>query len=245
MLNERSALLKWSIAAFGFFCFVSLILLGNWQLDRRIWKLDLIQRVDARVHAAPESAPDVTKWQTITKDADEYQRVSVSGKFLTNKDTLVVTATELGSGYWVLTPFQRVDESIVLVNRGFIGLGVQPAPPLMDFQQVVGLLRMTEPEGSALRTNEPSLDRWYSRDAVAIATHHNLIAAPYFIDAEKRDLEQPLLPEQIGQVPVGGLTRISFYNSHIVYALTWYGLAIMIIGAGVIIVREDRRSKSI
>jgi surfeit locus 1 family protein len=108
----------------------------------------------------------------------------------------------------------------------------------------VGLLRMTEPEGSVLRTNEPVLNRWYSRDVTAIATHQALIAAPYFIDAEKGDLEQPLLPAQIGQVPVGGLTRISFYNSHLVYAVTWYGLALMIIGAGVIIVREDRRLKS-
>jgi surfeit locus 1 family protein len=243
-MNERSALIKWFIAAVGLFSFVSLILLGNWQLDRRIWKLDLIQRVDARVHALPESAPDVTKWQTISKDANEYQRVSVSGNFLSNKDTLVVAATELGSGYWVLTPFQRVDESIVLVNRGFISQGVQPAPPQIDFQQQVGLLRMTEPEGSVLRTNEPVLDRWYSRDVTAIAAHQKLIVAPYFIDAEKRDLEQPPLPAQIGQVPVGGLTRISFYNSHMVYAVTWYGLAIMIIGAGVIIIREGRRLKS-
>jgi surfeit locus 1 family protein len=243
-MHERSALIKGSIAVVGLFCFVSLILLGNWQLDRRIWKLDLIQRVETRVHASPEAAPDITQWQTISKDADEYRRISVIGKFLSDKETLVVAATELGSGYWVLTPFQRLDESIVLVNRGFINQGVQPTLPLAGLQQVVGLLRMTEPEGSVLRTNEPVLDRWYSRDVSAIATHQKLIAAPYFIDAEKRDLEQPPLSAKIGQVPVGGLTRINFYNSHIVYAATWYGLAIMIIGAGVIIVREDRRSKS-
>jgi surfeit locus 1 family protein len=243
-MHERSALLKWSIAIFGLFSFVSLILLGNWQLDRRIWKLDLMQRVETRVHASPESAPDVTRWQTISKNTDEYRRVSVSGNFLSDKDTLVVAATEQGSGYWVLTPFQRVDESIVLVNRGFISQGVQPAPALTGLQQVVGLLRMTEPEGSVLRTNEPVLDRWYSRDVTAIATHQKVIAAPYFIDAEKRGLEKPPLPAQIGQVPVGGLTRINFYNNHMVYAITWYGLAIMIIGAGVIIVRENRRSRS-
>ncbi|MFT5113381.1 MAG: surfeit locus 1 family protein [Parasphingorhabdus sp.] len=243
-MHERSALIKWSIAVIGLFSFVSLILLGNWQLDRRIWKLDLIQRVETRVHASPESAPEVIKWQTISKNADEYRRISVNGHFLSGKDTLVVAATELGSGYWVLTPFQRVDESIVLVNRGFISQGVQPAPPLTGVQQVVGLLRMTEPEGSVLRTNEPVLGRWYSRDVTAIAAHQKLIVAPYFIDAEKRDLEQPFLPTQIGQVPAGGLTRISFYNSHLVYAVTWYGLAIMVIGAGVIIAREDRRSKS-
>ena len=243
-MHKRSSLVNWSIASFALISFVGLILLGNWQLDRRIWKLDLMQRVDARVHASPESAPDVTQWQAVSKDVDEYRRISVEGNFLSDKDTLVVTATDLGSGYWVLTPFQRLDKSIVLVNRGFITQGVQPAPPLTSLQQVVGLLRMTEPEGSVVRANEPTLDRWYSRDVTAIATHQKLVAAPYFIDAEKRDHEQPPSAVKNGQIPVGGLTRINFYNSHMVYAITWYGLAIMIIGAGVIMVREDRRSKS-
>ena len=46
---------------------------------------------------------------------------------------------------------------------------------------------MTEPEGSVLRANEPVLDRWYSRDVTAIAAHHKLIAAPYFIDEKTLD----------------------------------------------------------
>lgn len=242
-MTIRSALTKWIIALLGLLLFFSFIVLGSWQLDRRIWKLDLIQRVEARVHASPQSAPDMSQWQAISKHTDEYRRVSVSGNFLKGRDTLVVAATALGSGYWVLTPFQRVDDSIVLVNRGFISQGVQPTPPLTGLQQVVGLLRMTEPEGSVLRTNQPNLGRWYSRDVSAIAAQQQQIVAPYFIDAEKPDLEESPLAAQTGQVPVAGLTRISFYNSHLVYAATWYGLAIMVIGAGVIVVREDRHSK--
>lgn len=244
-MNERSALTKWSIAVFGLVSFVGLILLGNWQLDRRIWKLDLIQRIDARVHASPEAAPASAAWQTISKDADEYRRVSVNGNFLSGKDTLVVAATELGSGYWVLTPFQRDDKSIVLINRGFINQGVQPAPPLTSSQQVLGLLRMNEPKGSVLRTNDPALDRWYSRDVIAIAAHHKLTAAPYFIDVEKRDPKQTPLPLQSGQDPAGGLTVVSFYNSHLVYAVSFYGLAVMVIAAGGIMVREELRPRSI
>lgn len=241
-MHERSALTKWTITVVGFFSFVSLILLGNWQLERRIWKLDLIERVEARVHSSPESAPAAKL--AISKDADEYRRVSVTGNFLSGKDTLVVAATELGSGYWVITPFQRVDQSIVLINRGFINQGVQAAPALTGPQQVVGLLRMTEPQGSVVRTNDPALDRWYSRDVTAIAARHELTAAPYFIDAEKREPEQTPLPSQGSQHPVGGLTVVTFYNSHLVYAVTWYGLAVMVIIAAVIVVREERKSRS-
>ncbi|MFT7403179.1 SURF1 family protein [Zhongshania sp.] len=243
-MQKRSTLTKWTIAVAALFSFVSLILLGNWQLDRRIWKLDLIERVETRVLASPKSAP--AAGLAVSKDADEYQRVSVTGEFLSGKDTLVVTATGLGSGYWVMTPFKRVDQSIVLINRGFINQGVQAAPALTGQQQVVGLLRMTEPKGSVVRLNDPALDRWYSRDVTAIAARHELTAAAYFIDAEKRDSAQkPLpLPLEKSQYPVGGLTVVTFYNSHLVYAVTWYGLALMIIIAAVIVVREERKSKS-
>ncbi|MEX1666968.1 SURF1 family protein [Zhongshania arctica] len=240
-MQKRSALSKWAITGVGLFSFVSLILLGNWQLDRRIWKLDLIERVETRVHASPETAPAADL--VVSKDADEYRRVSVTGNFIGGKDTLVVAATELGSGYWVMTPFQRADQSIVLINRGFINQGVQAAPPLTGPQQVVGLLRMTEPDGSVVRANDPALDRWYSRDVGAIAARHELTAASYFIDAEKRETAQTRPPLEASQHPVAGLTVVTFYNSHLVYALTWYGLAFMVIIAAVIVIREERKSK--
>jgi surfeit locus 1 family protein len=44
-----------------------------------------------------------------------------------------------------------------------------------------------------------------------------------------------------GEEPVGGLTVISFHNNHLVYAVTWYGLALMVAGACLWVVRDERR----
>ena len=41
--------------------------------------------------------------------------------------------------------------------------------------------------------------------------------------------------------PVGGLTVIHFRNAHLGYALTWYGLALLVLGAAWIMIREERR----
>ena len=41
--------------------------------------------------------------------------------------------------------------------------------------------------------------------------------------------------------PVGGLTVISFHNNHLVYALTWYAMALMAAGACFLVVREGRK----
>ena len=235
------------ITAIGICCLVGFsgfVALGNWQLERREWKLDLIQKVDERVHAIATPAPARPEWQDITKKANEYQHVFVSGHFLQGKDALVVAATELGSGYWVLTPFQRSDNSIVYINRGFIGQRIKSSPPPSTEVKVSGLLRLSEPLGSALRTNDPASGRWFSRDIAAIASTQDLAAAPYFIDADKGapGSRQPDKPEP--DWPAGGLTVIKFHNSHLVYALTWYGLAAMMLGALAIVVREERRTHS-
>ena len=87
---------------------------------------------------------------------------------------------------------------------------------------VTGLLRLTEPGGGFLRSNDPQADRWYSRDIAAIAARRGVTAAPYFIDADA-SLNRP------GQ-PVAGLTVIKFSDNHLVYAVTWYILALMTLG---------------
>ena len=66
--------------------------------------------------------------------------------------------------------------------------------------------------------------------------------APYFIDADAASAAAANLPVP-GEtaVPVGGLTVVSFVNNHLVYALTWYGLALMVVAAAVWVVRDARR----
>jgi surfeit locus 1 family protein len=41
--------------------------------------------------------------------------------------------------------------------------------------------------------------------------------------------------------PIGGLTVIAFRNTHLMYAITWYGLALMVLLGAWIVIREERR----
>jgi len=214
------------VLALVFFCLFSA--LGTWQVERRSWKLELIARVESRVHAAPVTAPGPAEWSGLTAAGAEYRHVTVTGRFLNAASTPVQALTALGSGYWILTPLRLADESIVMVNRGFLAgdrrpaVGATPGPEAPV--TVTGLLRMSEPKGGFLRRNEPASGRWYSRDVQAIAGARGLgRVAPYFIDAD-RAADAPADPAQ----PVGGLTVISFYNNHLLYAITWYTLALMI-----------------
>lgn len=207
------------VAALAVLLGIALFLaLGVWQIERRAWKLDLIARVDARLAAVPVPAPGPSDWPGITAD-DAYTRVTATGHFLNDRETPVLAVTVQGSGYWILTPLVTPDFT-VLVNRGFVPPDRRdPATRTAPEGEVTvnGLLRVTEPGGGFLRSNDPAAGRWYSRDVSAIAAAHGLDAAPYFIDADATP--------NPGGLPVGGLTVVAFRNAHLSYALTWFALA--------------------
>lgn len=230
-------------AALAFTAFAAL---GTWQLYRLQWKQALIERVEQRIHAAPVPAPGPDRWPEIAAATDEYRRVRVTGRFLHGLSARVQAATELGSGYWLLTPLRTEEGDIVLVNRGFVPPGSRQTQGRQDSAEsasvtVTGLLRMSEPGGGFLRKNNPAANRWYSRDVQAIAAARGLRdVAPYFIDAQASpDSTDSGAPDH----PVAGLTVVTFHNNHLVYAITWYALALMVLGAALWGAREERRMR--
>lgn len=207
------------LAALGL-AFIGFCALGAWQVKRLAWKLDLIERVESRVHAEAVAVPPPADWANVSVARDEYKHVRLAGRFLEGRDTRVDALTERGAGDWILSPLRTNDGNVVLVNRGFVPKGMEAAKAPAGDVAVTGLLRIAEPEGRILRPNVPAEDRWFSRDVRAIAVKRGLAnVAPYFIDADY-DASAP-------QWPRGGMTMVKFRNSHLSYALTWFALALL------------------
>lgn len=218
----------------GVLAVAGLCALGIWQVHRRAWKLDLIARVNSRVHAAPAAPPGPDQWPRISAERNEYQRVRIAGRLLTGLDTRVQAVSALGGGFWVITPLATDAGYRVLVNRGFVPSGwrenAREGPVV-----VTGLLRMSEPGGGFLRRNDPAHDRWFSRDVAAIALARGVgRVAPYFVDADAT---------AAADAPVGGLTVIRFPNNHLIYAITWFGLALMAACGTAMFAREEWRAR--
>lgn len=209
------------------------VALGIWQVERRAWKHALIDAVETRSTAAPVAAP--APGVAVSADSDAYRRVRVTGRFLHDRETLVRAVSDLGSGYWVVTPLDT-GRFTVLVNRGFVPpdrreAARRAAGNVAGPVTVTGLLRVTEPGGGFLRSNDAAADNWYSRDVAAIAAARGLSnAAPYFIDANAAP--------NPGGWPRGGLTVLRFSDNHLGYALTWFALALLSLGAIWLVLRK-------
>lgn len=248
--RQRSPFTKAMLAIVGIALFLGFVTLGTWQVQRRAWKLDLIERVEQRVHSAPVAVPEPGQWPQIDAASYEYLPVKVQGVWLDQHSVLAKALTEAGAGFWLMTPLQLSDGSQILINRGFTPeklrsqwlKQIAEASPSAETVTVIGLMRMSEPGGGFLRKNDPASDQWYSRDVAAIAKAQGLSkAAPYFIDLGVPASNPAYVkPETGNEMLRAGMTVIQFPNSHLVYALTWYGLAAMVLGAAWLVRRHDK-----
>lgn len=199
--------------------FVTMIGLGNWQMRRLAWKLDLIEQVQTRAFGDPVPAP-------LAPDTPEYLRVRASGTYDHAATLRIKAVTEVGAGFWIMTPLQTADQTL-WINRGFVPTGLdandwtQPAGQV----QITGLVRADQPGGTLLESNAPGDQRWVSADLALMSSAAGISDAQtgYFIDDAANGGPDVW--------PRGGLTRLEFRNTHMVYAITWYAMAIMFLAA--------------
>ncbi|MDG1709251.1 MAG: SURF1 family cytochrome oxidase biogenesis protein, partial [Emcibacteraceae bacterium] len=71
--------------------------------------------------------------------------------------------------------------------------------------------------------NEPDNNMWFYGDVVGMASNMGLNAYfPMYLYADKIDSDN--------RFPVAGRTEFNIVNNHFDYVLTWYGLAIVLLG---------------
>ena len=209
--------------------------LGVWQLERRAWKEDLLARIHARTTAAPEALPPPAGWAALAPDAYDYRHVSLRGTFDHTKEALVFRGSGdgkpggAGPGYLVLAPLHLASGGTVIVNRGFVPLAKREpasraAGQIIGEVEVTGLMRPPEPRNSFTPADIPATGEWYTRDPALIAAHFAIAdAAPFTLDADA-------VPAPPGGLPAGGATVTDVPDNHLSYALTWFGLAIGLLG---------------
>ena len=199
--------------------------LGTWQLERLQWKLALIATVNGHMAAPPVPLDQIA---AMKPDDAQYRHVTLKGQFDHSKEAYIFTTDAGAAVYHVLTPFKTDDGRLLMVDRGEVPkekldpatrAGGNPAGEV----QITGVWRA--PDAPGLFTPPPDMGKriWYARDLGAIAAaDHLTLAAPVVIEADASP--------NPGGWPKGGQTVVSFRNQHLSYAVTWFGLAIVLLG---------------
>jgi len=205
---------------------IVLLLLGSWQVHRLGWKTGLIAEYQERALAPAVSLPDAG----ISLDAFRFQRLSLSGRFLHDKEIYLNGRTYEGNaGFHVITPFIEEDGRIILVNRGWVSEAYRlpssrPFSVSQSVQSIEGIIRAPQKKGYFVPENEPERGFWFTLNPAEIASYQNLDNAinTFYVDQIRAG--------DVITLPIAAELKIEVSNAHLNYALTWYGIALSLIG---------------
>lgn len=209
--------------------------LGVWQLQRRDEKHALIAALTERLALAPVPLPK--DWSTLSAARDEFRRVTFTATFESKPDVMVYTSGSAvredvsGPGTWAFLPARLTDGRTLVVNAGYVPNTMQDraredravAPLITGAPAVLtGYLRFPE-ERSLFSAHEDRAKRlWFVRDHRAMSAANGWgTAAPFYID-----LESPVPPSG---VPKPGPLQVHLRDNHMQYAITWFGLALVVL----------------
>jgi len=225
-----------SIFAFAALCV--LIGLGTWQMQRLQWKNELITKIETRTGLAPIGLAEVmeTRRQGGGRDDTEYRPVRVSGRFDHSKAVRVYELDHGRAGWHVYTPLILPDRARVFINRGFVPDPLDGSTPVLHEPEgdvtVVGLVRKPPGETSIFTPRHtPGTRRFYWRNFTQmVGAIEDKMNGPYFFPVFVDQIAASQSRPADAQWPAPGTTRVNLNNRHLEYAITWYGLALALVG---------------
>jgi surfeit locus 1 family protein len=191
-----------------------LVFLGTWQVQRLHWKTALLAEI-----AAAEAAPAVP----LSADPRPWAKVAATGRLDHGREALLgleVRGPVLGSH--LLVPLLREDAPPLLVDRGWVPLEsrtqiARPEGPVT----LEGYIRPGETRGLFAATSDTASRRFYSFVPTEIAEALGLPqVAPFGL----------VVLGSANGLPDPARTLPRPTNSHLGYAITWYGLALSLLG---------------
>jgi surfeit locus 1 family protein len=154
--------------------------------------------------------------------------VSLDGRFDHAREAYVFTTDQGAAVYHVLTPLRTGDGKVLMVDRGEVPKekldpASRAAGNVDGEAHVTGVWRVPDAPGAFTPPPDTSHRIWFARDLASIAAADHLsLTAPVVIEADATP--------NPGGWPKGGQTVVSFRNQHLSYAVTWFGLALCLLG---------------
>ena len=223
-VDGRGGLLIPAVAALA--ALAVLLGLGIWQIERKAWKESLVAKLEHRQNDGPIALPPPFEWPGMTQENSEFTRVRLRLEFVNASDALVFSGGSSlrddakGAGYFVFSPARLPGGPQIVVNRGFVPDRSYPAAA--GPQEIVGSIRWAEAPSWFVSDHDAAGEIWTVRDPMAMATFKGWgPVAPFYIEQES-----PVPP---GDLPHPAPLKVQLRNDHLQYAITWFGLAAVLV----------------
>lgn len=242
--SKKSNKWLWLALILGGIALIVLLSLGTWQVQRLAWKEALLATIQERTRQSPVAIGEVIDRLKSGKDI-EYVPVTAAGNFDHENEQHFFATHNGNSGFYVYTPLYMSEAQVVFVNRGFVPYdrktpSSRPDSLVAGTQTVTGLARSAPGSraGWVVPDNDIAKNVFHWKDLTAMRDRAGLTVdqvVPMFIDQNDNADGKTL--------PVGGVTMINLPNNHLQYAITWYGLALTLIGVlGYYVLRNRREA---
>ncbi|MCX7347964.1 MAG: hypothetical protein NTZ54_00045 [Alphaproteobacteria bacterium] len=218
-----------------------LVTLGVWQVNRLAWKEVLLAQLAANA-AAP--AVDLKTAFNMSRAGSnvEFVRVKFTGTYKNDASMKMLSGYDGGQGWTIITPAASSDGWAVIVDRGRLpGQMLEHFQQLDGPQEIEGVLR-THPYGQGLfdPANDPKANMWYWWDVQGMVAAIGLPA-----DLKPYPFAVQLVPTGNGvDFPRPQEPKADLANNHLGYAITWFGLALTLLGVSGFYIFDLRRRRS-
>lgn len=219
---------------------VILVSLGVWQVQRLQWKETLLAQLAANAAAAPIDLGTAAQQAALGQDM-ELVRVRFPAQFRHDAWKKMISTYEGGQGWTIITPAVTPDGWAVIVDRGRL-----PGQVLDNFDKPEGALTLegvirTHKTGAGYfdPANDPKANLWYWWDIPA------MLAASGLPEGVKPfPYEVQLLPSSgTAGFPKPEEPKASLANNHLGYAITWFGLAVTLVGVAGFYIHDLRKRR--
>lgn len=226
--------LPWGLTIVCALAFAVLCALGAWQVERMQWKNGLIAEAEA---AARLPAADLRTGL----QRGEFARVAADCPGLATAPWVELQTIHEGEAGVRLVSACRPTGSAfaILVDRGFVSEAVSARPPVAAStapMRIEGQLRAPSAPGPMALPREGN--RFFARDhtamAEALGVRRDLMALMIYATTSSN-------PEWLALQP--SAPPPAFSNNHLGYALTWFGLALAVVGFYIALLRSKPSPK--
>jgi surfeit locus 1 family protein len=197
--------------------------LGFWQVQRLHEKEALIAGIEAGTEAPAVPLAEALAGGAVNA---EWHHVRVTGHFEHNKEAYLFAQGMMGAvGVHIVTPLVQTNGQAILVDRGFVPEALHDPKTRSQGQiegdlDLTGVLRLSQSPGPFTPAADTRTRLWFVKNVPEIAETLGIAVPPVIVEADATP--------NPGGWPLGGQTNVDIPNDHLQYAITWFGLALVL-----------------